>query len=68
MSKLIIEFPNDKIRDRFLGQLSDGGIEDVINTCFEAEDIRISFDYRKAFKEWGWNGEGDPTVIMRERE
>ena len=69
MSKLILEFPNDKIRDDFLGQLSDGGIENTIYECMECgHGIKVDFDYKKAFKAWGWDGKGDPTVVITAEE
>lgn len=65
MSKLIFEFPNDKIRDAFLGQFCDGGGEDALSQCMEdGHNIKVSVDYKKAFKAWGWDGKGDPTVIV----
>ena len=63
MSKLILEFDDDKIRDTFLGLLSDGGIECSIFDAMEMQDIQLKkFDYKGAFPAWGWDGKGDPVV------
>ena len=64
MSKLIFEFSNDKIRDVFLGQFCDGGIEDIARESLAIEDISVTFYYKKAYRAWGWNGKGDPTIIV----
>jgi len=64
MSKLVFEFPNDKVRDKFLKLFCDGGIEDTTYDAMAMHDISCSFDYKKAFKAWGWDGKGDPTIIV----
>jgi len=68
MSKLIFEFPNDKIRDKFLSQFCDGGIENDAYDAMAMQNIACSFDYKKAFPAWGWNGKGDPTIIVKTGE
>ena len=63
MHNLIIEFEDEETRDQFLGQLSDGGLEDTIDTCFTyGHNKRPNFDYSKAFEAWGWDGKGIPIV------
>lgn len=70
MAKLIIEFPNEELREWFLGYWSDGGGE---YQAMEAREIYsdkndIDFDYSKAFPAWGYNPEvdGDPKIIVKE--
>jgi hypothetical protein len=65
MPKLIFEFETNEIRDRFLGQFCDGGGEDNMYDALQSEGIKTIFDYKKAFKEWGWNGKGDPTITCK---
>jgi len=62
MSKVVLKFPNDELRDLFLGLLSDGGISDSIYDAMKINGVRVGFDYSGAFPAWGWNGKGNPTV------
>ena len=63
MSRLILEFDDDDMRTAFLGQLSDGGIEDAIYEVFKSvDDISLDFDYSNAFPGRYRDESEDPIV------
>lgn len=66
--KLTFEFPSEEARDRFLGAFCDGGGEDVIHMSYECDGLNAQFDYKNAFPAWGWDGQGDPTVVVKTEE
>jgi hypothetical protein len=67
-TKVVLEFDTPETMQKFLGLLCDGGIEDSIYESFSCHNINVSFDYSKAFTAWGWDGQGDPTVLITKNE
>jgi len=67
VERVVLEFPDKANRDKFLGLLCDGGIENAIYEAMSMHNIEVNFNYRKAFKAWGWDGKGDPTVGVEVR-
>lgn len=63
--KLAIEFPTEEMREEVLGWLSDGGGEYEIGKAIEQLlGVGALFDYKGAYPSWGWDGTGDPTVVV----
>ena len=62
MEKLVFEFRSEKVRDRFLAMWTDGGIADSMKDALAMHGINMRCDYPRAFREWGWDGKGDPVV------
>jgi len=66
--KLSFEFQSEEHRDLFLGLFCDGGGEDVLSEMLEMHSLNAQFDYKNAFPAWGWDGQGDPTVVVKTEE
>ena len=66
--KLTFEFDSEDARDNFLGTFCDGGGEDTIHMGLENCGLNAQFDYKNAFPAWGWDGQGDPTVVVKTEE
>ena len=66
MPKLIFEFETNAQRDKFLELFCNGGIEDTMRDTLEMHGVKLRFNYQNAFKAWGWDDKGDPTVICTE--
>lgn len=69
MSKVIIEFPNDELRDLFCGWFSDGGGE---YSFMESAEIhggyKVDVLYNRCFPAWGWKPEdGDPIIDIEKQ-
>ena len=64
--KLIIEFPTEQHREKFMGWLSDGGGEDIY--IEEVDPSIVKFDYSKAYPTWGYKPatDGDPLISLKE--
>lgn len=61
MSKLIFEFDGDKDREVFLSCMIRQG-EQVMQDDADINGLTWRFEYKNAFKNRGWNGQGDPMV------
>ncbi|MCV0439875.1 MAG: hypothetical protein K5880_14845 [Hydrogenophaga sp.] len=66
--KLTLEFDSEEARDAVLGFFSDGGGEDGAHTTLEMCGLDAQFCYKNAFPAWGWDGQGDPTIVVKTEE
>ena len=60
-----MEFPTEALRDTVLGIMSNG-IDDAIMEQLSFHDLEVEFDFKKSSKHWGWDGKGDPTIMISE--